>query len=339
MRFLYRPLSMIQTNSPFSVGSIIMILILPILPTTVLASHNNNEPHWGRNNSLQPSITALGSNPVTNIPIPILFGVATKNLTRNFGELRSAGHAHEGLDIMSPEGTPIVSPSDAVVTRTGVWSGAGLFVETAVPGNETFTYMHLSKIADIKEGDILKKGDLIGFVGYTGNAIATAPHLHFEIRDINDVPSDPFPRINTVFEPYEKMTYLQVILNKATNSTELADFLITKFKSEFTNAKAVGISLPTQIETALSKIPTPVVNVTTLSSSTTTLKVGSRGDAVVALQTFLVTKNIGSAYKVKPDGAFGPITKQALIDYQKSVGLGADGIYGPKSRAYVIAHP
>lgn len=337
MGVLYRPLSMIQTKSPFSIGAIIMLLILPILPTTALASHNN-EPHWGRNNSLQPSITALGSNPVTNIPIPILFGVATKNLTRNFGELRAAGHAHEGLDIMSPEGTPIVSPSDAVVTRTGVWSGAGLFVETAVPGNETFTYMHLSKIADIKEGDILKKGDLIGFVGYTGNAIATAPHLHFEIRDINDVPSDPFPRINTIFETNEKMSYLQVILNKATNSTELADFLITKFKSEFTSAKAMGIALPAQIETALSKI-TPVIAPVVQTSSTVTLRVGSRGPAVVALQTFLVAKNVGSAYKVKPDGAFGPITKQALIDYQKSVGLGADGVYGPKSRAYVIAHP
>lgn len=314
--------------------------LISLLVLSMFVSTSSVYAGWGdytQNSAITQSINTLGNDPVLNLPIPILFGVEQRNLTRNFGEPR-AGHAHEGLDIMAPEGTPIVSPTNAVVLKVGFYSGAGNFVTTANPGNEFFSYMHLSKIADIKEGDALKPGDLIGYVGYTGNAIATAPHLHFEIRDPNDVPKDPFPRITTTFDLNNKITYLQTILNKSTNPTELANFLITKFGSTFISAKTLGIVLPNQIEASMSKIATPVVTTSISTTSTATLRVGSSGSAVVTLQKYLVSKNVGSAYKVKPDGAFGPITKQALIDYQRSVGLGADGVYGPLSRAYVVAH-
>jgi hypothetical protein len=320
----------------FFVASTSIFIALIYIPLSVSAQ---NYSGWSYNNSVtQQNIALLGNEAVSNLTIPVLFGVGLNNLTKNFGEPR-LGHAHEGLDIMAPEGTPIVSPTNAVVTKTGFYSGAGNFVTTANPGNESFSYMHLSKIADIKEGDILKPGDLIGYVGYTGNAIASAPHLHFEIRNTSDTPSDPFPRITSALELSNKMIYLQNILNKSTTPNELANFLVTKFKSDFVNAKTLGIVLPTQIETLLTQVSSPTITNTTVQSPSITLRVGSRGSAVVALQTYLVSKNVGSAYKVKPDGAFGPITKQALIDYQKSVGLGADGIYGPKSQAYVLSHP
>lgn len=337
----------------FSIGSSFLLLVSLGTPLSVSAQNNNNYDgggygfgnnisNWHHNNNnsaLQQSIVALGNQPVLNLTIPVLFGVELKNLTRNFGDPR-AGHSHEGLDIMAPEGTPVVSPTNAVVVKVGFYSGAGNFVTTAAPGSESFSYMHLSKIADIKEGDVLKPGDLIGYVGHTGNAIATAPHLHFEVRDTNGVPSDPFPRLNLTVELNNKILYLKTILDKSTNPNELADMLATTFKSTFVSAKALGNTLPVQIEAALTKLPAPVVSTQVVSgTSSRTLKVGSRGPAVVALQTYLVSKNIGSAYKVKPDGSFGPITKQALIDFQKSASLGADGIYGPKSKAYVTAHP
>ncbi len=319
----------------FFVASISIFITLIYIPLSVSAQSYSGG--YGYNSVTQENIALLGNETIPNLTIPVLFGVELNNLTKNFGEPR-LGHSHEGLDIMAPEGTPIVSPTNAVVTKLGFYSGAGNFVTTRVPGNESFSYMHLAKIADIKEGDILKPGDLIGYVGYTGNAIATAPHLHFEIRNASNVPSDPFPRINTTINLPLKIVYLKNILDKSTSPNELADFLMTKFKSNFTNAKTLGIVLPTQIETSLAKVSNPIVTTTTQNTSTITLRVGSRGPAVVALQTYLVAKNVGSAYKVKPDGSFGPITKQALIDYQKSVGLGADGVYGPKSRAYVLSH-
>lgn len=287
-------------------------------------------------NEFQDAINDLDNDPLEDIAIPVLFGVAVRNLTKNFGDPR-VGHLHEGLDIMALEGTPIVSPTDAVVTRTGDGSGSGLYVTTAVAGDKSFVYMHLSEIADIDEGDVLEKGDLIGYVGHTGNAVAAAPHLHFEIRDDDRDPLDPYPRFTEVFSLEDKIDYLDTILEDESSDDEedLAEFLVTKFRSDFTTAKAQDITLPDAIVDALEEIPASVV---TSGSSTGTLRVGSRGAEVVALQKFLIEEDVGSADRVVADGAFGPITRQALIDYQKSVGLVADGIYGPKSKAYVMAH-
>ncbi len=291
---------------------------------------------WRRDTTdIQNKIDDMDSDRVENLTIPVLFGVTLKNLTKNFGDPR-IGHAHEGLDIMAPEGTPIVSPTDAVVMQTGIWTGAGNFVTTAAPGGESFTYMHLSKIADIERGDVLEAGDIIGYVGHTGNAIATAPHLHFEIRDEDSTALDPYPRITETLNIKDKIEYLDTILDDVNDSDELAEFLVIKFRSDFLAAQAQGTTLPNDIKTALAKIVAPVTT-TVSGSSTGTLKVGSRGPEVVTLQKFLIKKGIGTASRVTADGAFGPITRQALINYQASVGLTADGVYGPKSRAYISA--
>jgi murein DD-endopeptidase MepM/ murein hydrolase activator NlpD len=67
---------------------------------------------------------------------------------RFFGDARGGGtRTHEGLDIMAPGGTPVVSPTDAVVLATGDGPDSGLFVRTANPGGEQFVYMHLREIA------------------------------------------------------------------------------------------------------------------------------------------------------------------------------------------------
>ncbi len=323
-----------MNKTPFyvltSIGIIMSLLIIPLYTD---ASHQGTS-------TLQSKINDLDSDAVEDLPIPVLFGVSVQNLTKNYGEPR-AGHSHIGLDIMAPEGTPIVSPTDAVVTSTGVWSGAGNYVSTAAPGGERFVYMHLSEIADLEDGDVLKVGDLIGYVGHTGNAIASAPHLHFEIHDSSDDTSDPYPRFTTAFTLKEKMTYLEEILDNHNNEAVLAALLATKFRAEFTAAQKEGIALPTDIQKVLGTTgSTTIVSPTAVVSSTGTLRVGSRGAQVVVLQKYLIKKAIGSASRVTADGAFGPITRQALVDFQKSTGiLTPDGVYGPKSRAYIEANP
>lgn len=291
--------------------------------------------------SLQNKINDLDNDQVEDLPIPVLFGVAVRTLTKNYGEPR-AGHSHIGLDIMAPEGTPIVSPTEAVVTSKGVWTGAGNYVQTAAPGGERFVYMHLSEIADIEEGDVLKVGDLVGYVGHTGNAVASAPHLHFEIHDEDDDTSDPYPRFTKVFTPQEKMEYLEEILDNHDDEEELAELLVTTFRSEFVSARIAGIDIPDDIINALGTVPATVSSGTSSSgvSSTGTLMVGSRGTEVAALQAYLIKKAVGSGARIAADGVFGPMTRQALIDFQKSTTtLTPDGVYGPRSKAYVVAHP
>ena len=293
---------------------------------------------WRRGNSaLQSKIDDLDSDPVDDLPIPVLFGVALRNLTKNFGDPRS-GHTHEGLDIMAREGTPVVSPTDAVVIRTGEGDSAGNYVTTANPGDESFVYMHLSKIADIDEGDVLEKGDIIGYVGHTGNAVAAAPHLHFEIHDEDGEPTDPFPRLTEVFALDDKIDYLEEIFDNESDDEELAEFLVTNFRSDFVTAQAQNLELPSDITDALKKLPATSVSSSSSSTNSSILKVGSKGTAVQELQAFLIKKDIGSSDKVVADGSFGPITRQALIDYQASVGLTSDGVAGPKTLAYIAAH-
>ncbi|MES2224429.1 MAG: peptidoglycan DD-metalloendopeptidase family protein [Patescibacteria group bacterium] len=327
----------------------VLMLIAISLPVTVSAAWGDYDGGAGfggrmsqwRNNpatsQIQNSVSQLSPIAVQELPIPVLFGVAIKNLYRNFGDPR-AGHTHEGLDIMAAEGVPVVSPTDAVVVHIGFDAGAGNFVTVAAPGSESFVFMHLSKVANIIEGTVLKPGDIVGYVGHTGNAVAESPHLHFELHNNTNVAVDPFPRLTKEFTLQQKIQFLTTIINNdAVGRDPLSDLLVTKFRTDFVAAKAQGIALPPAIEAAM--LRNPVSTSTVTGNSTGTLKLGSRGPEVATLQAYLIKKNIGSASRVVADGSFGPITKQAVIDFQAAVGLVADGVYGPKSKAYAVSHP
>lgn len=180
------------------------------------SSSRSSSSTYGRiSSSIRSKINKLDDDEVDNLSIPVALGVTVAKLWPNFGDPRDGGEReHEGLDIMAPEGSFIASPTDAVVTRTGKGDSAGIYVYTAAPGGETFAYMHLSRIADgVKAGTVLKPGDLIGYVGTTGNAAGGAPHLHFEIRDGRE-PTDPFPRLTKEFAPAERIRTLQAVLKE-----------------------------------------------------------------------------------------------------------------------------
>jgi len=165
--------------------------------------------------TLGRKIRALDDDEVENLPIPIIMGVRLANIWPNFGDPRDGGaRQHEGLDIMAPRGAAIGSPTEAVVTRTGKGSGSGTYVQTANPGGETFYYYHLDEIADgIKAGTELEVGDILGYVGNTGNASGGAPHLHWEIRDGRRA-TDPFPRLTKEFSDEVRIRYLTGLLEE-----------------------------------------------------------------------------------------------------------------------------
>jgi peptidoglycan hydrolase-like protein with peptidoglycan-binding domain len=279
---------------------------------------------------------------VQSVSIPILFGVTLGNISSNFGDPRDGGaRLHEGEDMMAVKGTPIVSPTAAVVLRTGVGSGEGNYVYTANPGGETFVYMHLDRIGEgVTSGALLAQGALIGYVGNTGNASGGGAHLHLEIHDSSGTPIDPFPRLTSEFSAAQKMTFLSTIFGVSSDPVALASFLVSNSRTTFTSASQGGVTLPPLITGALGSVP--AAPPTSGNLPTGDLMLGSSGSAVVTLQQFLIAKAAGpAAVRLAGAGAtgyFGPMTESALIEYQNASGISpADGYYGPVTRAMVAA--
>lgn len=162
--------------------------------------------------SIQKAINKLDKDPVDDLPIPVLF-ILRASITPNFGDPRDGGtRTHMGEDILAPLNSFVVSPTDAVVTRIGTQSSEGNFVNVAAPGGETFIFMHLDHFADIDEGDVLKAGDIIGYVGNTGNAAGGPTHLHFEIHDKSRKAVDPYPRLTGVWSTEDLISSLTSIV-------------------------------------------------------------------------------------------------------------------------------
>lgn len=282
-----------------------------------------------RNSEVRKAIDNLDEDPVDNLYIPILFGVSLSDLYPNFGDPRDGGNReHEGLDMMALDGTPIVSPTEAVVIRIGDGSSSGKYVSTANPGGETFVYMHLADVADIDEGDVLEEGDLIGYVGSTGNASGGAAHLHFEIRE-NREPTDPYERLTREFSLKDKMEFIDRMLDEVDDADEVAEFLAAEYQNVFVAAGAQGLDVPEMITDEL-----PLTARTTIATGLPArdLELGSSGPDVVALQSRLISE--GYLDLTTPTDLFGPLTQSALIRYQTAKGISpASGYYGPLTRA------
>jgi murein DD-endopeptidase MepM/ murein hydrolase activator NlpD len=94
---------------------------------------------------------------------------------------------HEGLDIANRIGTPVIAPSDGIVSDTGKDSAYGNFIVISHGFGINSRFLHLSKIL-ARPGQRVKRGDRIAEVGTTGKS--TGPHLHYEVR-VNGIPVNP----------------------------------------------------------------------------------------------------------------------------------------------------
>ena len=113
--------------------------------------------------------------------IPVT-GVAASALTDTWGDARSEGRTHEGIDILAPLGTPVRAAADGRIVKFFESERGGVTIYQ-FDASERFVYYyaHLnSRAANVVEGDMVRQGDIIGYVGMTGNA--PIPHLHFEIQ-------------------------------------------------------------------------------------------------------------------------------------------------------------
>jgi peptidoglycan LD-endopeptidase LytH len=105
-----------------------------------------------------------------------------RKLRDDFADARN-GRSHEAIDILAPRGTPVVAVDDGVVQKLFNSVRGGLTVYHFDPeGAYCYYYAHLDRYADgLHEGQQVRKGDVIGRVGTTGNAPPDTPHLHFAI--------------------------------------------------------------------------------------------------------------------------------------------------------------
>ena len=104
------------------------------------------------------------------------------SLRDNFDE-RRGNTLHEALDIMAPRGTPVVAVDDGRIAKLFTSKPGGLTIYQYDPAERlAYYYAHLDRYAPgVKQGEKVKRGQVIGYVGSTGNARADAPHLHFTV--------------------------------------------------------------------------------------------------------------------------------------------------------------
>jgi murein DD-endopeptidase MepM/ murein hydrolase activator NlpD len=129
-------------------------------------------------------------------------GIKASDLTDTFAQPRGSERRHEALDIMAPKGSRVLAAADGKVVKLFTSKPGGLTVYQFDPSEKyAYYYAHLDHYAPgLKEGAELKRGDLIGFVGTTGNADPAAPHLHFAVVLLTPekqwwkgTPVNPFP--------------------------------------------------------------------------------------------------------------------------------------------------
>jgi murein DD-endopeptidase MepM/ murein hydrolase activator NlpD len=105
-------------------------------------------------------------------------------------------HIHQGLDVFAPRGTPVVAAADGHVSQKLDGPISGLAVEITDVGNTQYFYAHLSGFASgIAAGTRVHAGQVLGYIGNTGNASRTLPHLHFEIQP-GGIPVPPMPIVD-----------------------------------------------------------------------------------------------------------------------------------------------
>lgn len=130
-------------------------------------------------------------------------GLRRQDLQDTFGQNRENGlRTHEATDILAPRNTPVLAVDDGRVAKLFTSVRGGLTVYHFDP-SETYCYYyaHLDRYAPgLKEGDRLRRGQLIGYVGVTGNADPATPHLHFALFRLGPekqwwrgTPLDPYP--------------------------------------------------------------------------------------------------------------------------------------------------
>lgn len=135
-----------------------------------------------------PSATSVSNlNDGNQLLIPVA-GITKEQLVDTFTAARSEGRTHNALDIIAARGTPVLAVTDGRLLRMFTSEKGGLTIyQVGTDERTVYYYAHLDRYADsLKDGQTLRRGDVIGYVGDTGNSGAGNCHLHFAVWTITD---------------------------------------------------------------------------------------------------------------------------------------------------------
>jgi murein DD-endopeptidase MepM/ murein hydrolase activator NlpD len=152
-----------------------------------------------------PVEPVVGPEPATelgarDLVIPVE-GIKPEQLVRSFSDRRGSSRTHEAIDILAPMHTPVLAVEGGTVARLFFSKAGGITVYQFDPSERfCYYYAHLDRYAEgLREGQRLKKGQVIGYVGVSGNAPKNTPHLHFAVFRLSEAkrwwegtPIDPF---------------------------------------------------------------------------------------------------------------------------------------------------
>lgn len=129
----------------------------------------------------------------TSLQMPVV-GVEPNELANSWGNPRDGGRRkHKGIDIFAKKGTPVVAVTEGIISYIGEQPKGGNCLWLTTESGTSFYYAHLDRWASgLYEGMEVRSGDLLGYVGNTGNARHTPSHLHFAVNE-NDEMVNPYP--------------------------------------------------------------------------------------------------------------------------------------------------
>jgi peptidoglycan LD-endopeptidase LytH len=131
---------------------------------------------------VEPTPAAPGQGPAMRLLVPVA-GVDPSTLTPSFDDSRGSRRSHRAIDIFAPRGTPVVAALDGHIVKLFTSAAGGLTIyQFDLEEEYCYYYAHLDAYAaNLTEGQAVARGETVGYVGTTGNAPATTPHLHFAI--------------------------------------------------------------------------------------------------------------------------------------------------------------
>ena len=152
----------------------VLVLVSAVLTLSLTGCHQASVRYNAR-------YSALVSQALPKVlPIPV-DGVTRAQLHNSWGTARDGGRHHRGIDIFAARNTPIRSVTEGVIEAKAMRGLGGQVVYVVGPGGYRHYYAHLEEFGPQAEGDWVEAGEVIGYVGNSGNAAVSSTHLHYGI--------------------------------------------------------------------------------------------------------------------------------------------------------------
>ncbi len=138
------------------------------------------------------ALRLIASDAPQRLPVPVA-GVRPAQLRDSWDAPRPGGRRHRGIDIFAPRGRAVVSATPGIATTVGHNQLGGRIVWVLGPGGQWHYYAHLDRFSAVRPGDVVAPGTVLGYVGTSGNARGTPPHLHYGIYRFQGGAINPYP--------------------------------------------------------------------------------------------------------------------------------------------------